>query len=50
MLAGRTREEEMVILPGDGDDDEIGKIVQVRIIEARQRSFVAERIPRPDES
>ncbi len=42
MVAGRTREEEVVVLPGDAED--FGKRVRVRLIDAKLRSFIGERL------
>ena len=42
MVAGRTREEEVVLLGGGADD--YGRRIRVRFVEANLRSFTAERI------
>lgn len=42
LVAGRTREEEVVILPGEAGN--YGKKVRVRLSEANLRSFIGERI------
>ncbi len=42
MVAGRTREEEVVVLKGNEND--YGNIVRVRLVDAKQRSFKGERI------
>ena len=41
LAAGRTREEEVVVVPG-GEED-FGKMIRVKLCEARQRSFIGER-------
>ncbi len=41
MVAGRTREEEVVVLPGTSDD--YGRRLNVRLIDAKLRSFIGER-------
>jgi tRNA-2-methylthio-N6-dimethylallyladenosine synthase len=42
MVAGRTREDEVVVLPGGPSD--FGRMVKVKLTRARQRSFLAERL------
>ena len=44
LVAGRTRDEEVVVFPGDERD--FGKRIKVRLTEARLRSFTAERVSR----
>ena len=42
-FAGRTREEEVVVVEGSGDD--IGNFVRIKLIDANLRSFTGEKIP-----
>jgi tRNA-2-methylthio-N6-dimethylallyladenosine synthase len=42
LVAGRTREEEVVVI--DGGSDDFGKMIEVELIAARMRSFKGRRL------